>query len=753
MNDRHQCCLPRGVPTAPVVFYKNYSRQLSNGEKESFDRVVHRVVNDIGRIGDLSIHELDEIYDVIRCHHAFPSGRALWIAGTRWAENSSNVSGYYNCTSTFIDCLGAFATVLNLCMMGCGTGTVLESDNVELLPPVRRRINLHGVTPVSCGCGGVETTHLIDGGKDGGYRLQVGDSRQGWVDSLVAVFHLAFVYSVESSADLIVDLTNVRSAGCPLRGFGGVANPVELGSFYVRVVKLLNSAYGRRLTPGEACRLLDEACAVVVAGNIRRSAGLRQFSFSDLESRDLKRGLYTATLTGQWRIDSDRAAMRLAAHTRIIHHLPSLEEVEDSITRQFETGEGAIEYAPEAMARGNADLFDTVSASKRVLFMRACEKGGDAVRAFLQNAGIHNTDEQFHRMHRYGLNPCGEIIGHDFHCNLSEVHLNMIEPDDVIAQERAFSVAGVMVAALLQQWFPDARFQRSREFDPIVGVSFTGLFDFFIRAFGFSWLEWMMNGRPENSRFPEFEKVYLKTWRNAAWRGVRNYCLQRKIRVPNRITAVQPAGTKSLLTGASPGWHPPKAIWYIRRIIFSSDDPVLSVCRSFGYRTVRHLDSCDEWFVEIPMKVGWADLVKNDIDLTQIPAKAQWGLYMMVQTVYTDHNTSATIELNRDEIPVIARLVHEAMGKGYVSCAFMARCSACFPGSLMPIQPISRREYLVECNEVLLRRVLSTETFETLMCRIMRETRHAQNSFPESECGGMCGFGRMDLNVDHNYNL
>ena len=29
--------------------------------------------------------------------------------------------------------------------------------------------------------------------------------------------------------------------------------------------------------------------------------------------------------------------------------------------------------------------------------------------------------------------------------------------------------------------------------------------------------------------------------------------------MPNRYTTVQPAGTKSLLTGASPGWHPPKA--------------------------------------------------------------------------------------------------------------------------------------------------------------------------------------------------
>jgi len=29
-------------------------------------------------------------------------------------------------------------------------------------------------------------------------------------------------------------------------------------------------------------------------------------------------------------------------------------------------------------------------------------------------------------MSRYGLNPCGEILGNDFHCNLAEVHLNQL---------------------------------------------------------------------------------------------------------------------------------------------------------------------------------------------------------------------------------------------------------------------------------------------------------------------------------------
>ena len=37
-----------------------------------------------------------------------------------------------------------------------------------------------------------------------------------------------------------------------------------------------------------------------------------------------------------------------------------------------------------------------------------------------------------------GLNPCGEIIGRDFHCNLAEVHLNTIDHEDKDAQYKAF---------------------------------------------------------------------------------------------------------------------------------------------------------------------------------------------------------------------------------------------------------------------------------------------------------------------------
>ena len=89
-----------------------------------------------------------------------------------------------------------------------------------------------------------------------------------------------------------------------------------------------------------------------------------------------------------------------------------------------------------------------------------------------------------HRLSRYGLNPCGEILGADFHCNLAEVHLNQIDPSDEEGLADAFRAGALSVACLLNHRFEVERYRQSREWDPIVGVSFTGLFDFFVHAFG-----------------------------------------------------------------------------------------------------------------------------------------------------------------------------------------------------------------------------------------------------------------------------
>jgi ribonucleotide reductase, class II len=461
------------------------------------------------------------------------------------------------------------------------------------------------------------------------------------------------------------------------------------------------------------------------------SAGMRQGSSEDAEFAGAKDNLWQQDEQGNWRIDPDRDVLRMANHTRVYHHKPTLEECVEAVRKQFYSGEGAIQYAPEAIARSNADILTTPELKSD--FIREYE-AGNGKQWIQEKYPAMLSEELEHRLGRYGLNPCGEILGENFHCNLSEIHLNQIDPLDYEAQEKAFTAGALSVAALLNHRFTEPRYQYSREIDPIVGVSFTGLFDFFVQAFGVEWLRWWEAGRPDTltgMQFKEREKEYLTRWKEIVHRVVGEYCDRQGIRRPNRCTTVQPAGTKSLLTGASSGWHPPKAQRFIRRITFRKNDPVALACLDYGYSIVPSQSDkdengkllndpfdprCTEWLVEIPVEVPWANIPGADqIEIEKFSALAQMDFYLQVQKYYTAHNTSATIELREDEVEGLAHRIYQAIenDEGYISAALLARFDAPFPR--LPFEKIDQATYQKLQAEVLERR--STDDFYAALVR------------------------------------
>jgi ribonucleotide reductase class II len=618
-----------------------------------------------------------------------------------------------NCTSTNLIDWEAFALMMDLAMMGCGTGAVIEPWLIKGLPKIRNRIAVEmggGVGTLPQDRRLCLTSKLLDPPRATAV-ITVGDSRHGWVEAYRTLLELSTDEAFHEPIHVTVHLSHVRPAGEPLKGFGGVANPVKLQDLFGRLAAILNRAHGRQLTAVECCLLIDEAALVIVAGNIRRSAGMRQFNAKDEAAAAAKDSLWQQDGKGGWRIDPERDALRMANHTRVFHTKPSREEVLESVQKQFHSGEGAIQYAPEAVARSNADLLDT-AACKQVFIDEYCRGQLEGAIYLDRLGGFQESREQIeHRIGRYGLNPCGEITGQDFHCNLAEVHLNRLDPHSSSEQVSAFKAATLSAAALLHHRFDVERFRKSREWDPIVGVSFTGLFDFFVKDLGVDWLRWFVVGRPDSSEgdaFREAEAARLHFWREIVKNTLYDYCTKHDLTMPNRYTTVQPAGTKSLLTNASPGWHPPKAQRFIRRITFRRDDPVALACLDQGFSIVpsqsdkdehgRLLDDpfdprCTEWLVEIPTEVPWANLPGADeVDLSQISALAQFDFYMQVQKHYTTHNTSATIEFREHEIEPLADAIHDAIAKdrGYISAALLARFDANETFPRLPFEPIDK---------------------------------------------------------------
>ena len=716
---------PESAPAANPVFFRTYSRR---GEKvanvrETWAEVCDRTLGGIAELGNLTAEELALVDRMQRQLKSLPSGRWLWVGGTNWIKKSENFSGAYNCTSTNVLDWRAFGLMMDLAMMGCGTGAILEPKYINQLAPIRNRL----IVQVESEIGAIsaeqrqDTTQVTIAGNQ--VKIQVGDSRNGWVMSYQTLLELSTDDRFSGDVQVIINLSHVRPAGERLKGFGGMANPIRLPQLYDRCATVLNKAIGRQLSAIECCILIDEAAACVVAGNIRRSAGMRQGDSEDTTFTGAKENLWQQDEKGNWRIDPDRDVLRMANHTRVFHHKPSLEECTEAVRKQFYSGEGAIQWAGEAIARSSGDLLTT--PQQKTEFLQAYDRGQGKqwLQAHYPEMAI---DEVEHRLGRYGLNPCGEILGENFHCNLSEIHLNQLDPFDLEDQEAAFTAGALSVAGLLNHRFNEPRYQHSRELDPIVGVSFTGLFDFFVHAFGAEWLHWWEQGRPDTIsglQFKQKEQECLSRWKDTVHRVVGEYCDRHGMRRPNRCTTVQPAGTKSLLTGASPGWHPPKAQRFLRRITFRKNDPVAMACYDYGYKLIPSQSDkdetgcllndpfdprCTEWLVEIPVEVSWANLPGADaIDISKFSALAQTDFYMQVQKYYTAHNTSATIELREGEIDGLANRIHAAIqtDEGYISAALLARFDDLQTFPRLPFEPISKQQYEQSLQEVRDRRI------------------------------------------------
>ncbi len=536
---------PDSAPAAYPVFFRTYSRKYNN-KRESWSEVCDRTLTGLKTLGKLTKEQADLIDKMQKQLKSLTSGRWLWVGGTEWVERPENFSGSYNCTSTNVIDWRSFGLMMDLAMQGSGTGGVLEPQYISQLPIIRNQLQVNvigaiGATPVS------DRRHNTDVEFDyanNAVKFSVGDSRQGWVKSYQSLLELCSdeQFDAAKPVQITVDISDVRPSGEALKGFGGMANPVKLPTLYDRCANILNKAIGRQLTSVECCILIDEAAVCIVAGNIRRSAGIRQFASEDFLGASAKDNLWQQDQAGNWRIDPERDALRMANHTRVFHRKPTEQECVDAVRKQYYSGEGAIQWAGEAIARSNADLITTPELKRDFLAAYVKGEGKTWLRSHQPEVSERELE---HRLQRYGLNPCGEIVFSDGHCNLSEVHLNLIDPHNEKELEEAFKAGAISVSVLLNHRFNEERYQFSRDVDPIVGVSFTGLFDFFVHAFGVEWLRWFEAGRPDTVQGIDFKKKeanYLNRWREIVHQTVWEYCDSHGLRRPNRCTTTQPAG-------------------------------------------------------------------------------------------------------------------------------------------------------------------------------------------------------------------
>lgn len=185
------------------------------------------------------------------------------------------------------------------------------------------------------------------------------------------------------------------------------------------------------------------------------------------------------------------------------------------------------------------------------------------------------------------------------------------------------------------------------------------------------------------------------SWLSPAYENLRAYdaAYSKAHDIPEsiRLTTVQPSGTLSLLPGQTPGIHPAFARYYIRRVRFSSADPLVEACRKRGYNVVPEVgidgrEDRTKWVVEFP-----AESPENAVLAKDLTAIDQLEWVKRLQTDWADNAVSVTVYYRKEELPAIKEWLSKNYDKSVKSVSFLLHSDHNFP--LPPYEEISKEDY------------------------------------------------------------
>lgn len=251
----------------PLVYKRTYARRLNeddpNSPTEEWPQTVERVVTaarDQLNVG-FTAEEEARLRDHMLALRGTVAGRFLWQLGTR-TVGDLGLASLQNCAGVVVDePIKPFTWAMDFLMLGSGVGYNIQREYVYKLPKVRSDFE----APV----------RKDESSAD----FIVPDTRQGWVKLLEYTLRGAF--NAEDKRGMTYSTQLIRSAGAPIKGFGGVASgPEPLVEGITNIGKVLASRKGKQLRPVDCLDIMNIIGSIVVSGNVRRSA---QIAIGDMD--------------------------------------------------------------------------------------------------------------------------------------------------------------------------------------------------------------------------------------------------------------------------------------------------------------------------------------------------------------------------------------------------------------------------------------------------------------------------------------
>ncbi len=630
--------------TAPMgelgnfVFYRTYSRFINSlGRREYWYETVQRAVEYNTSIAPTSVEEAEQLYDNVFNLRQFLSGRTFWIGNTDVSRAYPLAN--FNCAFEVVDSFKSFKDLFYLLMLGCGVGVRVLEEDIASMPKIRTDYKLMHTDYTPKPRNERRENTSLNFYSDDSVEIVVGDSKEGWIESLSFFFEILTEHNYRGIKNIFVDYSNVREKGERLRKFGGTASGHEsLKSMFRKidiVIKKRALSISQKKVRLNSVDCMDIANIIgenVVVGGVRRTAEMVIIDQNDNDAINAKSNLYTFE-NNKWQINQEIAHRQMSNNSIYFTRKPTRDELHIQLERMRYSGEpGFINHEAAAKRRENMK----------------------------------------------GVNPCGEILlDSKGVCNLTTVNVmafvdehGNLDEQELMKAQRLSARAGYRMTMLeleLPEW------DRTQKRDRLLGCSLTGWQD--------------MVNRVGLDR--EQEKELLQKMRRAAHNAAEEYAKELGQNAPLLVTTVKPEGTLSQLPTVSSGVHYSHSPYFVRRVRISSNDPMVKVVEELGYpifpEVGQEMETASTKVVEFPVSAPQGK-TKNDISAVE-----QLENYLMFMENYVDHNCSITVHVRENEWEAVEEFVWQHWDE-IVAVSFIPLNDAFY--ELMPYETITEEEYL-----------------------------------------------------------
>ncbi|RAL20657.1 ribonucleoside-triphosphate reductase, adenosylcobalamin-dependent [Thermoflavimicrobium daqui] len=752
---------PRDMePIAQFTYLRTYSRYLPEyGRREVWKETVHRAteynVNLAYRYFAKTLspaqlvekkreltQEAELMFDNLFNRRQFCSGRTLWVGNASTGVADKYPLANFNCSFTNIEDWEDLCDLFYLLLVGTGVGFKTTKKLSQKMSPIRNQFGTtHEVYQPVLKSDRLEHSRLEINAEQGQARITIGDSKEGWVESLRYFFQLLTEPKYTHIQHISFNYDSVRPKGERLKTFGGTASGHEpLQEMFQGIEKVLKNEVEKdmlsleeveegyvRVRPIHVLDIANRIGYNVVVGGVRRTAEICLFDHDDYETLFAKYGINglwgEEAFTRHEQIKQKMSRLgipipkwwdQLGVKHYDVPYVDGIKTFTDKAeAKQFAEKQGIENYIPfpynnsrplHHRRMSNNSIAFRHQPSKEYLefvFLVMHSEGEPgfvnlsemARRRLIQHGITEPTQTQLEEtMDEIGMNPCAEIILKSKNvCNLTTVnvkafvHEGKLKIDELIEAQKLSARIGyrmTLVDLELPHWDVVQKEER------LLGTSLTG------------WKDAM----EEIAADSETERQILQTLGRVAREEADRYAKELGLNRSLLVTSVKPEGTLSLVAGAvSSGLHMSHSPYYIRRIRITAEDPLAKACLEHkgwvinpefgtpGTTYEEQMRNARTLVIDFPVKSG-AKRTKDSVNVQD-----QFNTYFMFQDAYTEHNSSNTITLKPHEWDEACHIVYQNWPQ-FIGVSFLSYDGGSYP--LAPYEACTAEKYEKMASEM-----------------------------------------------------